>query len=98
MDNTDHIASVKRRYHSLRDQGRCTRCPDPAIPGQSYCAKCAALNRQRRRDIMEQRRAAGRCLDCDTPVSGFARCERHRAAQAQIRSRSRQANRSSTDA
>ena len=76
-------AAERAIYEARRSAGLCGRCGGPTTDGGSRCAPCAILeagrgNRDRRnrqaRERYSRRRSAGRCVDCNLPSQGAARC------------------------
>ena len=76
-------AAERAIYEARRSAGLCGRCGGPTTDGGARCAPCAILeagrgNRDRRnrqaRERYSRRRSAGRCVDCNLPSQGAARC------------------------
>ena len=79
------------RYARKKAAGICTRCPSPALPGETLCVKHAQQNRDVVRAFAEarvslglcrrcgKRRAAGRkhCADCLAKMSAEIKEKRH---------------------
>lgn len=76
-------------------EGKCIQCGRPAVEGQTLCAACRAVNRERskqyRRDkygynggssaVFQKRIAEGKCMFCGEPQEpGYGFCARHLAA------------------
>ena len=62
----------------------CVKCQTPTYGGTAYCAPCAVAKAERRdreaeyaakRARYAERRVRGRCVECDAPSPGVARCE-----------------------
>jgi len=76
----------------------CVKCQTPTYGRTAYCAPCAVAKAERRdreaeyaarRQRYADRRARGRCVECDAPSPGVARCEpcsrKHRESSGAFR-------------
>ena len=95
------LAATYRARPLRRPPGRrgLRQVPDPHLRrGTAYCAPCAVAKAERRdreaeyaakRRRYAERRARGRCVECDAPSPGVARCEpcsrRHRESSGAFR-------------
>ena len=77
-------AAERALYASRRTANLCGRCGGPTTDGRAQCAPCAALEAERGRPERKnarsrqrywERRASGRCTDCNEPSHGASRCE-----------------------
>ena len=73
----------RERYGQRRAAGLCVSCGRPAFGGESRCGVCAAVESERRDNVMKnerareryaRRRAANACTDCGSPAHGACRC------------------------
>ncbi len=73
-----------------RARGQCRDCDRAAVPGKAYCAEHlaarrgmkrdgAAAERDRKRRLYWERRAAGVCVTCGEPSGGATYCAKHAA-------------------
>ena len=77
--------AARERYHARRAAGVCVKCKTPVFGGTAYCAPCSVAKNERRdreaeyaerrRRYAERARAKGRCVECNAPSPGVARCE-----------------------
>ena len=76
----------------------CVKCQTPTYGRTAYCAPCAVAKAERRdreaeyaarRQRYADRRARGRCVECDAPSPAVARCEpcsrKHRESSGAFR-------------
>ena len=77
-------AAERKIYAARREASRCTRCAGPVSDGGSCCGRCLALDDERGRTARKNaqsrtrywnRRATGRCPDCNRPCAGAALCD-----------------------
>ena len=79
-------ARHQRTYQARKkEDGKCARCTQPALPGQRRCAHHAALAREQQRaytqDTKARKREKGECYQCSEPAVPNRRlCEFHAEA------------------
>ena len=91
--------TARARYDARRAAGVCVKCCTPTYGGTTYCAPCAVAKaecRDREAEYAAQAPAlcrpagpSGRCVECEAPSPGVARCEpcsrRHREGSGAFR-------------
>lgn len=74
----------KQRYYDLKQNGRCTRCGNPAEVGKVLCSQHADDARQASRETYRYRRLNNLCSICGSPAAqGQAYCVNHEDMRSQ---------------
>lgn len=91
MGRDAEIAKLHAKRDAWRKQGLCYSCGSDPEPGHKLCPEHLRYHRQFKKELRAERRAGGRCCDCDAPAKGW-RCPQHAAAWS-LASRAREAKR-----
>jgi hypothetical protein len=89
--STPAVDRDRKRKAAKRARRECRQCSSPCTPGnKSFCAAHLVAYRSWRKQYAADRKAAGVCISCMSPVSseGSTRCKEHHSTEL-VRSRTK---------